>query len=583
MSHRLQKDTHWDEGTTTVVEAGWLQNLISGFKRANINDVDTTGMKPDEINAILIARSPLKRRLKNRHLQMIAIGGSIGSGLFIGSANNYQTGGPAAVVIGFSVMGILLFCTMHALGELAVRYPVSGAFSIFSSRFIDKSWGFAMGWNYALSQLVTVPLELIGTAMTISYWQSDNNGAVLRQNASGWVALFWSLILMINVFGVRGYGEAEFILSIIKVMAVVGFCIFGIIQAAGGTPGVPGWTQDGKPHCQYLPDTSDSVLVSSGHLFANGSVNTSQPCWYMNGINPNGTNFYSKYALGQYWYQLPAPGYKYPIDGTGYIGGRYWHDPGAFANSVKGVFSVLVNAAFAFSGTELAGLAAAEADNPTRSLPAAVKQIFWRVILFYVVSTIVIGCVLPYDDPRLGTGNGGTGSPFVIAIQRAGVSGLPSVFNTVILLALLSVANAAVYGCTRTLTALATEGMTPFPQFVSYIDREGRPLVAVALSMTFGLLCFLVASDKYSDVFDWMLAFSGLAQIFTWGSICLAHVRFRVAMKAQGHSLDELAWKAGTGIWGSLVGFGISVFILIVDWWTSMWPMGESADAESFF
>lgn len=93
------------------------------------------------------AASPLQRTLKGRHLQMIAIGGSIGTGLFVGSGKALATGGPASVLIAFGLIGIMLYCTVHALGEMAVLFPVAGSFAAYSTRFLDPAWGFAMGWK----------------------------------------------------------------------------------------------------------------------------------------------------------------------------------------------------------------------------------------------------------------------------------------------------------------------------------------------------------------------------------------------------------------------------------------------------
>jgi yeast amino acid transporter len=127
----------------------------------------------------------------------------------------------------------MLYCTVHALGEMAVLFPVAGAFSVYSSRFIDPAWGFAMGWkwvihdsflraanfrSYALNWLVTLPLELTAASITLSFWQGAAD-----VNPAAWVIIFWAAVVLINFFGVRGYGEAEFVFSIIKVVAVCHF------------------------------------------------------------------------------------------------------------------------------------------------------------------------------------------------------------------------------------------------------------------------------------------------------------------------------------------------------------------------
>ncbi|KAH0551054.1 hypothetical protein GP486_007596 [Trichoglossum hirsutum] len=162
------------------------------------------------------ASSPLARKLKNRHLQMIAIGGSIGTGLFVGSGSALANGGPASLLIAFILIGVMLYCTVHALGEMAVLYPVAGSFAAFSTRFLDPAWGFAMGWNYAMQWLVVLPLEITAATITIEFWTTTINKAVF-------VTIFWIVIVLINLFGVRGYGEAEFVFSMVKIVAVIGF------------------------------------------------------------------------------------------------------------------------------------------------------------------------------------------------------------------------------------------------------------------------------------------------------------------------------------------------------------------------
>lgn len=222
----------------------------------------------------------------------------------------------------------------------------------------------------------------------------------------------------------------------------------------------------------------------------------------------------------------------------------------------------------------MVGLAAAEASNPRKSLPTAIKQVFWRITLFYIVSLTLIGLLVPYNDERLMSGTSSadaSASPFVIAIKNAGIAGLDSVMNVVIMIAVLSVGNSSVYGSSRTLAALSDLGQAP--KFLGYIDRKGRPLYAQCVASALGLLAFMAASDKQTVAFDWMLAISGLSSIFTWGSICLAHIRFRRAWKVQGHSLDELSFRSQPGVIGSWVGFIFNCLVLVAQFWVGFAPV----------
>lgn len=391
----------------------------------------------------------------------------------------------------------MLFCTVQALGELAVIFPVSGSFSAYSTRFLDPAWGFAMGWNYALQWLVILPLEVISASITIEFWNMTLSRAIF-------VTIFLFLIITINLFGVKGYGEAEFVFSIVKVIAVIGFILLGIVINCGGGPD------------------------------------------------------------------------------EGYIGGKHWSNPGAFNDGFKGLCSVFVTAAFAFAGTELVGLAAAETQNPRKSIPTAVKQVFWRITLFYIVSLTIIGLLVPFNDPRLlqSQGSGiGAASPFVIAIEEAGIQALPSIMNAVILLAVISVGNSSIFGSSRTLAALADHGQAP--RILGYVDRKGRPMVAIGVASGLGFLAYVAVSDQQATVLNWLLAISGLSSIFTWGSINLVHIRFRKAWRLQGHTLDEIAYKSQSGVIGSWIGFSFCVLVLILQFWTAVWPIGYKEMAAS--
>jgi len=259
------------------------------------------------------------------------------------------------------------------------------------------------------------------------------------------------------------------------------------------------------------------------------------------------------------------------VGNKGYLGAKYWHDPGAFQNGFNGFAGVFVVAAFSFAGTELVGLAAAESANPRKSIPLAAKQVFFRIFFFYIVNLFILGLILPATDTRLENASGSNSrfSPFVLAIKDAGIPALPSIFNVVITLSVISVANSCAFGSTRTMQALAERGMAP--KLLSYVDKKGRPLWCVVIQLIFGLLGFVADAPKGGTAFGWLLAISGLANLLVWGSCCLAHIRFRMAWKAQGRDLREIPYRAPLGIWGSVVGFFLVWVCLIATFYNALY------------
>ncbi|KAK6344389.1 hypothetical protein TWF696_008025 [Orbilia brochopaga] len=448
----------------------------------------------------------LNQTLKTRHMNMIAIGGSIGAGLFVGSGGALATGGPASLIIDYLIIGVMIFNVVYALGELAIMYPISGGFYIYTGRFVDKSWGFAMGWCYFMQWAIILPFEIIVASECIKFWRDDLSPAI-------WYTMFLVTIILVNIFGVLGYGEEEFWSSLLKLGAVVSFLFAGFIFVLGG--------------------------------------------------GPKGGQFDS------YW------------------GARLWKDPGAFRNGFQGFCSVFVTAAFSFAGTELVGLAAAESKTPLKSLSSAVKQVFWRITLFYILSLLFIGLLIPSDDKQLfGSGNyiDTTASPMVLVAYRAGIPGYASFLNVVILVSVVSIGNSGVFGASRTLCALAEQSYAP--KIFAYVDKAGRPLPATVLLISMGFIAYLGLLPQGTEIFDWLLALSGLSALFTWASICICHIRFRAAWKHQGRTLEEIPFKAVGGVVGSYVGLTIIILVLIAQFYVALFPPslhGKVNSATGFF
>ncbi|KIM38521.1 hypothetical protein M413DRAFT_447751 [Hebeloma cylindrosporum] len=482
---------------------------VESFKRApgtTGGQVVAGGNNVKDLERVLADAPMLQQKMKPRHLQMIAVGGSIGTGLFVGSGGALRLGGPAGVLIAWILIGIMLINVTQAIGEMSILYPVSGGFYTLAVRFLDPSFAFAMGWNYVFQWAVVLPLEITVAGTTVQYWGEH------IMPIAGWITIFWILITIVCVFGTLGFAEEEFWSSCLKLLVVVMFIFIGIICICGGGP-----------------------------------------------------------TGGEY---------------DSYIGGRNWSNPGAFANGFKGVCAVFVTAAFSFAGTELVGLAASETPNPRETMPAAVKGTFWRITIIYISSLTIIGLLLPYDEPRLLGGSGANASPFVIALDKARIYGLNHFVNVTICISVLSIGLSCVYAGSRTLCALAETGYAP--KLFTYVDKSSRPLPAVICILAFGPLAYVNVKAEGDVVFKWLLALSGLSTLFTWLAICLCHIRFRRAWKVQGHSVEELPFRALGGTYGSWFGVILIILVLISQFYIALWPIGgmnpdPKVVAEDFF
>ncbi|MHC5558829.1 amino acid permease [Kocuria sp. U4B] len=186
----------------------------------------------------------LRRTLKSRHLTMIAMGGAIGTGLFVASGNTIATAGPGGALLAYTAIGVMVFLLMQSLGEMATYLPVSGAFEEYSTRFVSPSFGFAIGWNYWYNWAITVAAELVAAALIMRYWLPEVPSWT-------WSALFLTVLFGLNALSTRAYGESEFWFSLIKVATVVVFLALGVLMITGilgGTsPGTANWTTGQAP------------------------------------------------------------------------------------------------------------------------------------------------------------------------------------------------------------------------------------------------------------------------------------------------------------------------------------------------
>ena len=434
-------------------------------------------MQPNSENPT--AEQPhLQRTLKARHLTMIAIGGSIGTGLFVASGASVAQAGPGGALLAYAIIGLMVYFLMTSLGELAAYMPVSGSFATYGARYVEEGFGFALGWNYWYNWAITVAVDLAAAQLVMQYWLPDVPGVY-------WSALFLGIIILLNYISVRGFGESEYWFALIKVVTVVVFIAIGLAMIAGILGGKPvGWTN---------------------------------------------------FTIGE------AP----------------------FAGGIPTMIGVAMIVGFSFQGTELIGIAAGESENPAKNIPKAVRQVFWRILLFYIFAIFIIGMLIPYTDPNLlrnDVGDVGV-SPFTLVFEHAGLAFAASVMNAVILTSVLSAGNSGMYASTRMLYALAKEGKAP--KCFAKLSKHGVPRNALYATTVVAMLCFLTSLFGNQTVYLWLLNTSGMTGFIAWLGIAISHYRFRKGYHIQGRDLSKLPYRSKFFPFGPIFAFVLCLFIVL--------------------
>ncbi|MFC4617933.1 amino acid permease [Camelliibacillus cellulosilyticus] len=232
-----------------------------------------------------------------------------------------------------------------------------------------------------------------------------------------------------------------------------------------------------------------------------------------------------------------------------------------FPGGVMGTLGVFLVAGFSFQGTEIVGVAAGESDDPRRNVPRAIRSIFWRILLFYILAILVIGLIIPYYAKGLSVDNNIFLSPFTIVFKRAGLAFAASVMNAVILTAVLSAGNSSLYASTRMLYAMAEDGQAP--KFLARLNKRGIPIGALILTTVVGMLAFLTSIYGTGEVYQWLLNASAVTGFIFWIGIAVSHLRFRKAYVAQGRSLKDLPYRSKWYPFGPLFAFVLCLIVLL--------------------
>jgi yeast amino acid transporter len=236
------------------------------------------------------------------------------------------------------------------------------------------------------------------------------------------------------------------------------------------------------------------------------------------------------------------------------IGFRFWENPGPMNEYLKegalgrflGFWKVFIQATFAYGGSEMVVVASGETENPRRNIPKAVRRVFWRILIFYVLAIFLVGMCVSSEDPKLlnaisSDAPGANQSPFVIAIENAGIRVLPGLINGIVLTSAWSAGNSFFYASTRVLYAAALDGKTP--AFLKF-DKFGVPYACVGMTAALGCLSYLNLNNESNEVFFWISNLSAVSTLIVWASVSYTYLCFYRALKYNGIDRDTLPFKS---------------------------------------
>lgn len=402
------------------------------------------------------AEPGLRRSMGPRHLVMIAMGGVIGSGLFLSSGYTISQAGPLGAVIAYLIGSFVVYLVMACLGELAIAYPVSGAFHIYAARSIGPATGFATAWLYWLCWAVAIGSEFTASGLLMQRWFPGIDVWV-------WCLIFAALLFGLNAVSSKFFGESEFWFAIVKVAAIVGLIVLGGAALFGFHP-----LSEGGNH----------------------------PVLFEN-FNTAG---------------------------------------GLFPNGFTGVLVTALAVFYAFSGSELIGVAAGETADPATSIPKAMRSTVVRLLIFFVGAIAVIAATVPFDEVGLDE------SPFVTVFSSIGVPFAADIMNFVIITALLSAGNSGLFSCARMLYSLADEGHAP--RVLKKLTQRGIPMVALSVSMLGGLASLISSVIAPETVYLALVSVAGFAVVGVWMSIAASHFFHRRAFVKNGGDVAALPYRA---------------------------------------
>lgn len=402
------------------------------------------------------------RGLSSRHLQFIALCGSIGTALFVGSGIPLATCGPAPLLTSYLIVCATVYFIMNYLAEMICWLPIKGMTpATMVSRYVEPSLGFACGWLYWYSYSILVASENTASAIVLQYWISNE-----RVNAGVWIAMFWIIMVSVNLTAVKYYGESEFWFGIIKISCIIGLIICGFVIFFGGAP-----THDrlGFRYWQH-PGAFAEHLSKSNR-------NTARFLDTWTAVIKSSLAF----VLGPELIITSSGEVERPRANITKASRRFiWR---LIIFYIFGVFIISVTVAY---------------NDPK-----------------------LVGAV----DASAG---GAEGSPFVIGIQNAGIPVLNHIVNAVICLSALSSGNAFLYASSRCLAGLAAEGSAP--KIFAKTNRFGTPYYAVSVGALIGLLGFLNVSKSSVQVFNWLTNLITIGGFFCWICTGIAYLRWRKAI-----------------------------------------------------